>query len=192
MTDLPKPVGNTAKTSFPDLSASTASLCSSFKIRPPRRSDKRSRKILSLAAERSGQNKLSIFGASCYIWCVNMLEFHKLQWQRADSILLFINQSNSPMLGRRRNLNASVTKENAVPPSFPTFSPASPRLSLASHSRFPRSREFAISCPAELRRDWPKRDCSQSIHPLLAGLPRQRTMKLGSQLTVTIQWPNTK
>ena len=91
-----------------------------------------------------------------------MLEFHKLQWQRADSILLFINQSNSPMLGRRRNLNASVTKENAVPPSFPTFSPASPRLSLASHSRFPRSREFAISSPAELRRDWPKRDCSQS------------------------------
>ena len=63
-----------------------------------------------------------------------MLQFHKLQWQRADSILLFINQSNFPMLGQRRNLNASVTKEDAVPPSFPAFSP---RLSLASHSRFP-------------------------------------------------------
>ena len=65
MTDLPKPVGNTAKTSFPDLSASTASLCSYFKIRPPRRSDKRSGKILSLAAEyifsiRSDQNMLAI------------------------------------------------------------------------------------------------------------------------------------
>ena len=72
MTDLPKPVGNTAKTSFPDLSASTASLCSYFKIRPPRRSDKRSGKILSLAAEsifstRSDQNMQAIFGASCYI-----------------------------------------------------------------------------------------------------------------------------
>ena len=44
------------------------------------------------------------------------------------------------------------------------FSPASPRLSLASHSRFPSSREFALSSPAELRRDWPKRDCSQSMN----------------------------